>query len=109
MGELDKGARKAFQDNQEDMEAMTPTYIMSLSSYRQDIIRTLKDAWFKHGTSADDNEITLHLDRVMARVVIHLTPEEESVRAHEPLLCGFMLDYAWSSMMLMEKAIAEVR
>jgi hypothetical protein len=108
MGDLDKDARRAFGEEPDEMESMTPGYVMALCSYRQDVHRTLKEAWFKHGAEVSDNEITVHLDRVMARVAIYLTPEEGSTRAPEPLLCGFRLDYAWSTMMSVEKGIEEV-
>jgi hypothetical protein len=108
LDDLDKHAQAAFTDTQEYLEEMTPKYIVALSSYRENVLHCLQKAWFKHGTKATDNEITAHLDRVRARVAILLMPEEGAGSAPEPLLCGFMMDYAWNFMTQVEQGIAEV-
>jgi hypothetical protein len=109
MDELDKHARAAFDENVENLEEMSADYIVPLSSYREDVLQSLQKAWFKRGAKPTDNDITAHLDRVMARVAIQLTPEEGAESAPEPLLCGFMLDYGWDCMTSVEYGIAEVR
>ena len=108
MDDLDRHAQTAFTECQEHLEEMTPAYIAALSSYRQDVLRSLQTTWFKRGVKATDNDITKHLDRVMARVAIYLTPEQGAEKAPEPLLCGFMLDYAWKFMTEVDHGIAEV-
>ncbi|KAG0692122.1 hypothetical protein DFH29DRAFT_1009329 [Suillus ampliporus] len=93
MDELDAHAITAFDEVQDSMEDMTSTYISRLSSYRQNVIEALKKKWSLNDVvKGGDNKIVQHLDRVVARVLLHLTPDAEEPRAPEPLIGGFMLD-----------------
>jgi hypothetical protein len=109
MGAIDVATCKAFESHKESIGVMTADYITPLSSYRQNVILTLRRAWFKRASKAKDDHSAAHLDRIIARVAIHLTPEQASRHPPEPLLCGFMLSYAWAYLKSVEEGIAEVR
>ncbi|KAG2028364.1 hypothetical protein BDR03DRAFT_988505, partial [Suillus americanus] len=71
----------AFNDHIDSMEEMSPSYIEALSTYRNNVIRTLRHAWLvnKGNDTADgDNQIMKHLDSIIARVALHLTPSENA-------------------------------
>ncbi|KAG1735361.1 uncharacterized protein EDB91DRAFT_1083809 [Suillus paluster] len=85
MQSLDNHAKTAFAQNIESIGQMTPKYVLRLSAYRQNAIMTLQDAWsVSPGKDYGENEILQHLDRVVARVAIHLTPKEGDRQAPEP-------------------------
>ncbi|KAG2335348.1 hypothetical protein BDR05DRAFT_954142, partial [Suillus weaverae] len=101
----------AFNDHIDSMEEMSPSYIEALSTYRNNVIRTLRHAWLvnKGNDTADgDNQIMKHLDSIIARVALHLTPSENAERAPEPLLGGFLMNYAWECMTKVKAGIAEI-
>ncbi|KAG2029474.1 hypothetical protein BDR03DRAFT_1018338 [Suillus americanus] len=101
----------AFDDHTDMMEDMSPSYIEALSTYRNKVIRTLLHAWsVKEGNHAADgeNQIMKHLDSIIARVALHLTPSENAERAPEPLLGGFLMNYAWKYMTKLKAGIAEI-
>ena len=106
MEQLDDHAVEAFDDDTIAIGSLTPSYIERLSVYRQNVVKTLQATWFKDGTRPNDNETTLHLDRVIARVAIHLYPD---INAPEPLLSGFFMDYAWEQLLTLEEGLTEVR
>ncbi|KAG1802532.1 uncharacterized protein BJ212DRAFT_1304810 [Suillus subaureus] len=100
-----------FADHADIIEEMSPSYIAALSTYRNNVIRTLRQAWLGNDSnrSADgENTIFKHLDSIIARVALHLTPTETAERAPEPLLGGFLMDYAWNYMIKVKEAIAEI-
>ncbi|KAG1755295.1 uncharacterized protein EDB91DRAFT_1242496 [Suillus paluster] len=109
MQSLDNHAKTAFAQNIESIGQMTPKYVLRLSAYRQNAIMTLQDAWsVSPGKDYGENEILQHLDRVVARVAIHLTPKEGDRQAPEPLLGGMMMDYAWTTFSRLQEGIAEM-
>lgn len=108
MAEIDQHSVRSFEEKEEHLERMTEEYIRPLSLYRQSVIKTLKGTWLKNGATAQDNAITKHADRVIARVTLYLTPEKESSTAPEPLLSGFLMDHMWNWMTRTEGGIAEV-
>ncbi|KAG1893691.1 uncharacterized protein F5891DRAFT_979630 [Suillus fuscotomentosus] len=106
---MDKHAKDAFGELTDIIGDMSPKYIMHLSSYRSKVIKTLRDRWnLTSHANFQDNPILTHLDRIVARVALHLTPQEGKKNAPEPLLGGFMMSYAWASFTKIEKGIAEV-
>ena len=108
---VDKHALDAFDTIRDSIDQMTPTYVMRLSSYRQGIINSMRNKWSINANkdySQNENEILQHLDRVVARVALFLTPKEGETHAPEPLLGGFMMDYAWSTFNKLKLGLAEV-
>ncbi|KAG2125136.1 uncharacterized protein EDB93DRAFT_1110324 [Suillus bovinus] len=108
---VDKHALDAFDTIRDSIGQMTPTYVMRLSSYRQGIINSMRNKWSINANkdySQNENEILQHLDRVVARVALFLTPKEGETHAPEPLLGGFMMDYAWSTFNKLKLGLAEI-
>ncbi|KAG2335232.1 hypothetical protein BDR05DRAFT_1007067, partial [Suillus weaverae] len=106
---LDKHAKTAFQAIDAPIGEMAPGYITPLSTYQQDVIQTLQDTWGlnAHAKPGDVDNIK-HLDKVVARVALFLTPEEGDIHAPEPLLGGFIMDYAWACFTKIELGIGEL-
>ncbi|KAG0697725.1 hypothetical protein DFH29DRAFT_1071474, partial [Suillus ampliporus] len=109
MKAMNNHATAAFGEISSSIGQMTPKYVQHLSSYRQNVVNTLQEVW-AIGPDKDygENEILKHLDRVVARVAVHLTPKEGEREAPEPLLGAFMMDYAWSVFTKLEEGIAEL-
>ncbi|KAG2053965.1 hypothetical protein BDR06DRAFT_1008156 [Suillus hirtellus] len=106
---MDKHAKDAFGEITDTIGDMSPKYIMHLSSYWLKVIKTLRDRWnLTLHTNFKDNQILTHLDCVIARVMLHLTPQEGKKQAPDPLLGGFMMLYDWASFMKIERGITEV-
>ncbi|KAG1729012.1 hypothetical protein EDB19DRAFT_1832554 [Suillus lakei] len=76
------------------MEDMSPTYMSPLSTYRDQVIKTLQQKW---GLS----------NSVVARVLLQLTPDDTTAQAPAPLLGGFTLDYIWSCLTRVQLGIGE--
>lgn len=94
----------------EQLGDMSTSYVSRLSDYRQKVTRMLQDSWgLTENEDFTQNEILAHLDRVIARVALHLTPTEGKAQAPLPLLGGFLMDFAWESFVRIEEGIAEVR
>lgn len=109
MQSINKHASFAFSDIKDHIGDMTPTYVEPLSSYRQKVVHTLKDAWgLTENEDFEENEILVHLDRVVARVMLHLTPEQGKTNAPEPLLCGMLMDHAWTTFGCIKEGLQEV-
>lgn len=106
---IDKKASTVFTDAEDRIGDMTGAYVTPLSVYRQSVVKILQDAW---GLSSNDdweeNEILTHLDRIVARVLLHLTPEQGKPRAPEPLLGAFVMDNAWDAFSNVKEGIKEV-
>ncbi|KIK34335.1 hypothetical protein CY34DRAFT_17794 [Suillus luteus UH-Slu-Lm8-n1] len=108
-GTIDKHASFAFQDVKDHIGDMTPRYVELLSSYRQKVVHSLKDAWgLTENEDFEENEILVHLDRVVARVMLHLSPEQGKKHAPEPLLCGMLMDHAWTTFGSIKEGLQEV-
>ncbi|KAG2033862.1 hypothetical protein BDR03DRAFT_1013880 [Suillus americanus] len=109
MEPINNHAKVAFAEVVDSIGEMSTTYVSRLSVYRQNVIKTLQDAWnLTANDNLEDNEILAHLDRVVARTVLHLTPEDGKQKAPEPLLGGFMMNYAWTSFTKLQEGIGEV-
>jgi len=106
MEDIDTLARKHFGSSGMKIGTMTTKYTEALGLYKDDVIATLKKTWFKEGAKATDNEFTLHMDRTMARVYLHLSPDTS---AQDPLLSSFFMDIAWEELTKMEEGVKEVR
>ncbi|KAG2029473.1 hypothetical protein BDR03DRAFT_1018337 [Suillus americanus] len=105
---LDKHAKTAFAEVAECIGEMTPSYITRLHTYQQNVVDTLQQTWLLKGRAKPgDADHLKHLDQVVARVALFLTPQPGSPYAPEPLLGGFMMDYAWRTFSRVEKGIAE--
>ncbi|KAG2029471.1 hypothetical protein BDR03DRAFT_1018334 [Suillus americanus] len=105
---LDDHAKEAFAPIIETIGKMTPKYISHLSLYQQNVLTTLEDMWsVSTGKDYGSNDILQYLDRVVARVAIHLTPQEGNRHAPEPLLGGTIMDHAWSTFMKLREGIGE--
>ncbi|KAG1739081.1 hypothetical protein EDD22DRAFT_959421 [Suillus occidentalis] len=109
MDSINKHASFAFSDIKDHIGDMTPTYVEPLSSYRQKVVQSLKDAWgLTENEDFKENEILVHLDRVVARVMLHLTPEQGKTNAPEPLLCGMLMDHAWTTFGCIKEGLQEI-
>ncbi|KAG1758542.1 hypothetical protein EDD22DRAFT_956780 [Suillus occidentalis] len=109
LGAIDKKASASFSGVSEHLGEMSGTYITPLSSYRQDIMKTLRDAWgLTANEDFEENEILTHYDRIVARVLLYLTPEQGKDQAPIPLLGGFVMNAAWDSFVKIQDGIAEV-
>jgi hypothetical protein len=88
---------------------MTLEYIVPLSFHQQSVVETLRESW---GLSSDEgfeeNTILMHLDRVIAWVLLYLMPEEGKAHAPLPLLGGFVMTNAWESFVSIQDGIGEV-
>ncbi|KAG1717317.1 hypothetical protein EDB19DRAFT_1923437 [Suillus lakei] len=90
------------------MEEMSPTYVSPLSTYRDQVIKTLQQKWgLSSRFEAGENEILDHQDSVVARVLLQLTPDDTTAQAPAPLLGGFTLDYIWSCLTRVQLGIGE--
>jgi hypothetical protein len=109
LGAVDKKASLLFSGVSEHLGEMSGPYITPLSTYRQTIMKTLRDAW---GLTANEdfaeNEILNHYDRIVARVLLYLTPQEGKEVAPLPLLGGFVMNAAWDSFVNIQDGIGEV-
>jgi hypothetical protein len=109
MDAIDKHASFSFNDIKDRIGEMTPAYVEPLSSYRQKVVQSLRDAWgLTDNEDFDENEILVHLDRVVARVMLHLTPEQGKQHAPEPLLSGTLMDHAWTTFGSIKEGLQEV-
>lgn len=110
MQPIDKLAVGYLSSVKEQLGDMSTSYVSRLSDYRQKVTRMLQDSWgLTENEDFEQNEILAHLDRVIARVALHLTPTEGKAQAPLPLLGGFLMDFAWESFVRIEEGIAEVR
>ncbi|KAG2742130.1 hypothetical protein P692DRAFT_20879894 [Suillus brevipes Sb2] len=106
---IDKKASTVFTDVEDKVGEMTGAYVTPLSVYRQSAIKCLRDAWgLTSNDEWEENEILAHLDRVCARVLLHLTVETGKARAPEPLLGAFVMDNAWSALNNVKEGVKEV-
>jgi hypothetical protein len=106
---IDKKASTVFTDVEDKVGEMTGAYVTPLSVYRQSAIKSLRDAWgLTSNDEWEENEILAHLDRVCARVLLHLTVETGKERAPEPLLGAFVMDNAWSALNNVKEGVKEV-
>ncbi|KAG2738775.1 hypothetical protein P692DRAFT_20882247 [Suillus brevipes Sb2] len=106
---IDKKASTVFTDVEDKVGEMTGAYVTPLSVYRQSAIKSLRDAWgLTSNDEWEENEILAHLDRVCARVLLHLTVETGKARAPEPLLGAFVMDNAWSALNNVKEGVKEV-
>jgi hypothetical protein len=106
---INEQASKVFKPVENKIGEMEGGYVTRLSVYRQSVVRILQDSW---GLTANDdyeeNEILAHLDRVVAHVMLHLTPEQGQGQAPEPLLGGFVMNSAWAALNNIKEGIKEV-
>ncbi|KAG1770783.1 hypothetical protein EV702DRAFT_1049234 [Suillus placidus] len=106
---IDKHASSEFADVSDHIGEMTTTYITPLSAYRQRVVKTLQDAWgLTSNEDFEENKILAHLDRIVARVMLYLMPQEGKDLAPLPLLGGFVMNAAWDSFVRIQDGIAEV-
>ncbi|KAG2130761.1 hypothetical protein DEU56DRAFT_757826 [Suillus clintonianus] len=109
IGTFDIAARQAFRDLSKGVGVMTSEYIVSLSTYRETLIGHLRRKWRVGSTSrGSENKIVKHLDMIVARLLLVLTPDASANHAPEPLLGGMMLDYAWTYLTTVKTGIAEI-
>jgi hypothetical protein len=106
---LDKHASSAFGESGDTIGEMTPAYIIPLSSYRQNVVETLRKSWgLSSNEDFEENAIIAHLDSVVARVLLYLTPQEGLPEAPLPLLGGFVMSNAWASFESIQDGLVEV-
>ncbi|KAG1831405.1 hypothetical protein EV424DRAFT_1343135 [Suillus variegatus] len=73
-----------------------------------EVIKMLQDTWnLTLNTNIKDNKILMHLDRIVAHVMLHLMSQEGKTQAPELLLGGFMMTYTWVSFMKIERGIGD--
>jgi hypothetical protein len=106
---MDKHASTVFGDGSNMIGEMTLEYIIPLSSHQQSVVEMLQKSW---GLSSDkgfeENTILMHLDRVVARMLLYLMPEEGKAHAPLPLLGEFVMTNAWESFVSIQDGIGEV-
>jgi hypothetical protein len=87
-----------------------PQYINSLDNYSHFLVSKLRSKWRLATIKPSQwNGITRFHDRVVARIAVWLTPEDFVQEAPLPLLCGHLLDIAWTSLTSNIAAFEEVR
>ena len=92
-----------------DIGTKNPNYTASLENYSNYLVRKLRSKWHLSRTSPSQwNAIAQFHDRVTARIAVWLTPEDGVQEAPFPLLCGHVLDIAWSILTLNSAAFKEV-
>ncbi|KAG1901145.1 uncharacterized protein F5891DRAFT_1187843 [Suillus fuscotomentosus] len=86
-----------------------PQYVNSLDNYSHFLVSKLRSKWHLATTKSSQwNAITRFHDKVVARIAVWLTPEDFMQEAPLPLLCGHLLDIAWTSLMSNIAAFEEV-
>ncbi|KAG2029517.1 hypothetical protein BDR03DRAFT_1018283 [Suillus americanus] len=86
-----------------------PQYINCLDNYLHYLVSKLRSKWHLATTKPSQwNDISRFHDRVVARIAVWLTPEDCVQEAPLPLLCGHLLDIAWTSLMSNIAAFEEV-
>ncbi|KAG1758536.1 hypothetical protein EDD22DRAFT_956775 [Suillus occidentalis] len=86
-----------------------PQYINSLDNYSHFLVSKLRSKWRLATIKPSQwNGITRFHDRVVARIAVWLTPEDFVQEAPLPLLCGHLLDIAWTSLTSNIAAFEEV-
>jgi hypothetical protein len=109
IGTFDLAARESFRDLSKGVGVLTADYIVSLSTYRETLVSNLQRKWHVGSSSrGSDNKIVKHLDTIVARLLLVLTPDVTAPDAPEPLLGGMMLNYAWTFLNTVKTGIAEV-
>ncbi|KAG1725397.1 hypothetical protein EDD22DRAFT_853683 [Suillus occidentalis] len=88
---------------------MTTAYVSPLSKYQHRVVKTLQDVWgLTDDEEVEDNEILAHLDCIIARVALYLTPQNGKTQAPLPLLGFFLMDFTWESLVGIQEGISEV-
>lgn len=112
IGSLNEHAEGVFTGYEDIIQEMTPAYVTALSIYRGSVIRTLRDTWSLSKKSEEEikgNDILKSLDRIVARVTLHLTPELGAQRVPEPILGAWMMNYIWEYLVRTQVGIVEVK
>ncbi|KAG1727323.1 hypothetical protein EDB19DRAFT_1914266 [Suillus lakei] len=92
-----------------DIGTKNPNYTASLENYSNYLVRKLRSKWHLSRTSPSQwNAIAQFHDRVTARIAVWLTPEDGVQEAPFPLLCGHVLDIAWSILTSNSAAFKEI-
>ncbi|KAG1863221.1 hypothetical protein DFJ58DRAFT_774470 [Suillus subalutaceus] len=92
-----------------DIGTKAPNYTTSLDNYSNYLVRKLRSKWHLSRTKPSQwNTISQFHDRVTARIAVWLTPEDGVQEAPFPLLCGHILDIAWSILTSNSAAFEEV-
>ncbi|KAG1803895.1 uncharacterized protein HD556DRAFT_1437631 [Suillus plorans] len=92
-----------------DIGTQAPSYTTSLDNYSNYLVRKLRSQWHLSRTTPTQwNTIAKFHDRVTARIAVWLTPEDGAQEAPFPLLCGHVLDIAWSMLASNSAAFEEI-
>ncbi|KAG2031386.1 hypothetical protein BDR03DRAFT_986444 [Suillus americanus] len=92
-----------------DVGTKAPNYTTSLDNYSNYLVRKLRSKWHLSRTKPSQwNAIAQFHDRVTARIAVWLTPKDGVQEAPFPLLCGHVLDIAWSILTSNSAALEEV-
>ncbi|KAG1769734.1 hypothetical protein EV702DRAFT_1049611 [Suillus placidus] len=92
-----------------DIGTKASNYTSSLDNYSNYLVSKLRSKWHLSRTIPSQwNAIAHYHDRVTARIAVWLTPEDGAEEVPLPLLCGHVLDIAWSILTSTSAALAEV-
>ncbi|KAG1731831.1 uncharacterized protein EDB91DRAFT_1153268 [Suillus paluster] len=106
--EIDAHAEEAFA-RVHYVGEKTDAYMCALGEYCDNVVASLRTKWLKgsNGPTESDDNIRQY-DRITARIAVWLSPQDDASDAPTPLLSGWLLDYAWSSLNAMKEGIIEV-
>ncbi|KAG2354423.1 hypothetical protein BDR07DRAFT_1494637 [Suillus spraguei] len=92
-----------------DLGIKVLNYTTSLDNYSNSLVSKLRSKWHLSRTAPSQwNAIAQFHDKVTARIAVWLTPEDGKQEAPFPLLCGHVLDMAWSILISNSAAFEEV-
>lgn len=106
---IDAYAEEVFAHVHTDIGEKTNAYMDALNDYRHNVVEFLRAKWLEGSNDAiEANDIMRQYDRITARIAVWLSPQDSANNAPLPLLSGWLLDYAWSSLNTVKEGIIEV-
>ncbi|KIK38682.1 hypothetical protein CY34DRAFT_375569 [Suillus luteus UH-Slu-Lm8-n1] len=106
---IDAYAEEVFTPVHTDIGEKTNAYLDALNDYRHNVVEFLRTKWLEGSNDViEANDIMRQYDRITARIAVWLSPQDSANNAPIPLLSGWLLDYAWSSLNAVKEGIIEV-
>ncbi|KAG0701154.1 hypothetical protein DFH29DRAFT_928138, partial [Suillus ampliporus] len=107
---IDVHANEAFAQLPCDVVGeKTDAYMCALDDYCHNVVTSLRAEWLKGSNDPTElSDVMRRYDRIIARIAIWLSPQDDARDAPIPLLSAWLLDYAWSSLDGVKEGVIEI-